>query len=852
MLRFNILARKATKLSVLLGICTHIALAQTTINNNTVKNGTNWAIMPSAAQQQPTSTSLVVTVAPNSVGKPTIVRTLGTASSACLDNSGTTGTGQTASFRVDLVIPTGMTVTSTSYAWTVNAENSLQITAGTNAQTVSVVPKRVNGKFLPGKLTVDYVITGTVAVPWTSQNCNTCNSVTTCTPTSGTTNYAQTLKGQASVNLAQKFNISTDNNIKIVGPRCITYNEDYTYSIAPMVSSYEASDGYHWKQVVASGVGLALQQNIYTSLDNSSITVTTVGLPTTSPLPTKLSVNVGACNQDATGYKELVFSKKMADPVVSINSVLYTAPICQPANNPIVTTSVSGIDLDQVDLVWSTDIVGATIAGPSDQLNATFNVGSGSISGNIYLQAKARTVAKNGKATLCNTNDSPIIKTFVIQRGAGNGNVSGPQCVTIGQNTFQVLVDGLTATNTFNWTLPAGMTVVGSATANPLTVNVTSVVNNATVSATVISTNGCTSTITSLTGINTAPKLSGIGGATCVPVNANGTYTPTLAAGTTADYYTWTQTGGITGGGGSFYFPATFTTGTIEVVANKSNCPSSDKVTLDIKANPSTVAIAAATPSKTCLNKGLADAVTFTAPTGYDSYIWTGPAGWTGTSTTSSITYTVPAGNTLLGPVTVKGTITGCGTSLASAGASVATIGAGPVVTISKLSVSGADILSTSNLNAGLTVPNYSYKWFKDGFDIGNSTFTLTLPTSSTVAKSYTVQASNLTTGCSTLSAPVTSTYANARMAEEESDVVEAASLNVSPNPASAEFTMALAGMAGADVRIIEQATGKEVKRFTASSNVINVPTASWASGVYVVTATSGTNRLVKSVVISH
>lgn len=587
-------------------------------------------------------------------------------------------------------------------------------------------------------------------------------------------------------------------------------------------------------------------------MDNSSITVTTKGLPTTSALPTKLSVNVGACNQDATGYKELIFSRKMADPVVSINNALYNGPVCQPANNPIVTTAVTGIDLDQVDVVWSTDIVGATLAGPSDQLNATFNVGSGSIAGNIYLQAKARTVAKNGKATLCNTNDAPIVKTFVIQRGAGNGNVSGPQCVTIGQNTFQVLVDGLTATNTFNWTLPAGMTAVGSATANPLIVNVASAVNNATISATVISTNGCTSIITSLPNINTAPKLSGIGGATCVPVNANGTYTPTLANGTTADYYTWSQTGGITGGGGSFYFPATFTTGTIEVIANKSNCPSSDKVILGIKANPSTVAIAAPSPSKTCLNKGLADAVTFTAPTGYDSYIWTAPAGWTGTSTTSSITYTVPAANTVLGPVTVKGTITGCGTSLASTGVSLTTIGAGPVVTISKLSVGGADILSTSNLNAGLTVPNYSYKWFKDGVDVNNSTFTLTLPVSSTVAKSYTVQASNVTTGCSTLSASVSSTYSNARMAEEESDVIEAASLNVSPNPTSAEFTMALAGMAGAEVRIIEQATGKEVKRFTASSNIINVPTATWAAGVYVVTATSGANRLVKSVVVSH
>lgn len=261
MLRFNILARKATKLSAILALCTNGVYAQTPIKDNTTKDGTNWAVMPSAAQQQPISTSLVVTVSPNSAGSPRIIRTLGTASSACLDNSGTTGTGQTASFRVDLTIPTGMTVTSTSYAWKVNAENSLQITAGANAQTVSVVPKRVNGKFLPGKLTVDYTLTGTVSVPWTSQNCNTCNGVTTCTPTNGTTNYSQTLKGQASVNLAQKFNISTDNNIKIVGPRCIAYEEDYTYSIAPMVSSYEASDGYNWKQVVAApSIGLALQQ----------------------------------------------------------------------------------------------------------------------------------------------------------------------------------------------------------------------------------------------------------------------------------------------------------------------------------------------------------------------------------------------------------------------------------------------------------------------------------------------------------------------------------------------------------------------------------------------------------------
>jgi hypothetical protein len=832
MLRFNILARKATKLSTILALCANSIYAQTpsVIDDNAIT---------------PINRAILVTVKEAGAGTPLISRTTGSATSACLENTG--GAQQPATFSLAVSGIAG--VTSTTYTWRV--KGGLQITSAANAQTVTVKPILVNGKNVPGKLYVDYVVNSTVLVPWTSQNCNTCNGVTSCTPTSGTTSYSKSETGTASVNLAQKFNIATVNSLQIVGPRCIGLNEDYTYSIAPIVSSYEASDGYNWKQT-QSGGGFSLLSNIYSSLDKSSITVSTSSLTLESQLPTKLSVNVGACNQDATGYKELVFSRKMANPVVSINSVLYTAPVCQPANNPIVTTAVAGIDLDQVDVVWSTDIVGATLAGPSDQLNATFNVGSGSIAGNIYLQAKARTVAKNGKATLCNTNDAPIVKTFVIQRGAGNGNVSGPQCVTIGQNTFQVLVDGLTATNTFNWTLPAGMTAVGSATANPLIVNVASAVNNATISATVISTNGCTSTITSLPNINTAPKLSGIGGATCVPVNANGTYTPTLANGTTADYYTWSQTGGITGGGGSFYFPATFTTGTIEVIANKSNCPSSDKVTLSIKANPSTVAIAAPSPSKTCLNKGLADAVTFTAPTGYDSYIWTAPAGWVGTSTSSSITYTVPAANTVLGPVTVRGTITGCGTSLASTGVSLTTIGAGVAVVISSLNPGGAIILSTANLNAGLTTPNYSYKWFKDGVDVNNSTFTLTLPNSSTVAKSYTVQATNITTSCSTLSAPTTSTYSNNRMAEEESDVVEAASLNVSPNPTSAEFTMALAGMAGADVRIIEQATGKEVKRFTASSNVINVATATWAAGVYVVTATSGANRLVKSVVVSH
>lgn len=50
----------------------------------------------------------------------------------------------------------------------------------------------------------------------------------------------------------------------------------------------------------------------------------------------------------------------------------------------------------------------------------------------------------------------------------------------------------------------------------------------------------------------------------------------------------------------------------------------------------------------------------------------------------------------------------------------------------------------------------------------------------------------------------------------------------------------------------MEQGTGKEVKRLTASSNVINVPTINWAAGVYVVTAISGANHLTKSVVVSH
>ncbi|HTF80762.1 MAG TPA: hypothetical protein VL947_03520, partial [Cytophagales bacterium] len=382
MLKIKFLAFKASVTLLSFFALAPSSFGQTTIRNNATAPPRDWTVIQTD-------------ISPASYGAPVITRVGG--GNACIDN--TNDIQSQATFSVS--IPN---LNNPSYTWSVLGDLELVSFSG-NQATVRFKKRAATGLNRPGKLVVDY--TGTtstqVSIPYTYQNCDctptpTCSK--TCTTTSGTTTYTDVnpQKGQASVNLVQKF----VHNYSIVGPRCIAVGDTLTYSIAPLVSSYIAGDGYHWMQVAAAGSGFSpLNLPGYTSLDNSSITAKVV-----NSIPTSLSVNVGACNQAIADRKTITFGTKMPKPTAQIAG--YTV------KNPCLDASISQITLNvaspsaAIDYKWLSDIANTTVvSGALTSTSVTLNIGSNS--GKIYLQASP----KSGNGTFCTLN-GPIYDTITI------------------------------------------------------------------------------------------------------------------------------------------------------------------------------------------------------------------------------------------------------------------------------------------------------------------------------------------------------------------------------------------------------------------------------------------------------
>jgi len=165
----------------------------------------------------------------------------------------------------------------------------------------------------------------------------------------------------------------------------------------------------------------------------------------------------------------------------------------------------------------------------------------------------------------------------------------------------------------------------------------------------------------SLTCLVCTPAQPGnISGSSAVCQNTTQTYSITPVSGATS--YTWTLPSGWTGSSTSTAISATAGTsgGTISVIANDS-CGSSPVRVLAVTVDP-------ALPAQPGSISGNPNVCNYTSGTfsinpvpGATSYTWTLPSGWTGSSTTTSVTTTAGSSN---GTVTVTAN-NGCGSSVA-------------------------------------------------------------------------------------------------------------------------------------------------------------------------------------------
>ena len=247
-------------------------------------------------------------------------------------------------------------------------------------------------------------------------------------------------------------------------------------------------------------------------------------------------------------------------------------------------------------------------------------------------------------STGCTTPNQPALIT-------GNTAV----CATTAQTYSVAAVVGATS---YNWVLPQGWS--GTSTTN--SINVTTGTASGNISVTAVNTCGSGAAKTVTINTNAAPaQPSTITGNTAVCSGTAQTYVVNVVAGSIS--YTWTIPSGWSGSSttNSINITSGSSAGSIVVKANN-GCGSGATRSLAVNITASTPAQPGAITGVAIACPGNSQTYSVTAVAGAGSYAWTLPSGWSGTSTTNTITATA---GTTGGTISVTAA-NGCGTSTAT------------------------------------------------------------------------------------------------------------------------------------------------------------------------------------------
>jgi photosystem II stability/assembly factor-like uncharacterized protein/phage-related protein len=480
----------------------------------------------------------------------------------------------------------------------------------------------------------------------------------------------------------------------ISGNTTICGGSTQTYSIAAVIGA----TSYTWTM-----------PNGWTGASTSN-SITVVSNTTVGPVTIYVRANNGSC-----------FSAQRV-----LNVTINALPV-QPGNitgnsNPCVGTSQT-----------------YSIASVSGATSYTWTLPSGwsgtststSISTNVGNTGGTITVKSNGSNGCSSINRTlPVtVNTIPASPGAISGNA------TICSGTAQTYsITSIAGASSYNWTLPNGWT--GNSTTSSLSCNAGTNSGNVSVSAT----NSCgTSAQTNKAiSVNTIPSTpANIAGSTNVCSNTTTSYSINSVSGATS--YNWILPAGWSGISSTNNLVATSgnSSGTISVTATNS-CGTSTPKTLSVTVNsaPSTPGLISGTSTVCSGTSGLSYSINTVASA--TSYTWSLPLGWTGVSTTNSIS-SVTAGSAS-GNISVTATNL-CGTSSSSIlPISVNDIPASPSV-ISGASSICSGISQTYSINnvQGAT----SYNWTLPNTWLGTSTTTSITATTGTIGGNVTVTALN-------------------------------------------------------------------------------------------------------------
>ena len=411
----------------------------------------------------------------------------------------------------------------------------------------------------------------------------------------------------------------------------------------------------------------------------------TTGTTTVNSIATDIHGNTGSCSFTVT---------VLSVPPVQPGLITGNMTVCHGSIQTYSIAAVAGA----TSYTWTLPN-GWTGSSTTTSITTT----AGTISGNVTV------TANNGCGSSASQTLAVVVDNAVpVQPGVITG--STPVCQGSTQTYSIAAVAGATG---YTWTLPGGW--IGSSTTTSITVTVG--LNGGTIS--VIAVNACGNSVarTFAVVVSHVPATPGmITGATTVCQGSTQTYSITAVAGATS--YTWTLPNGWTGSSTTNSITVTvgINSGTISVTANN-GCGSSAARTLAVTVttipNQPLVITGNASPCQ-----GSTQTYTIAAVAGATGYTWTLPNGWTGSSTTTSITVTVGANS---GTISVTAN-NGCGSSTAQTlTVTVSTVPAQPGVITGNTTVCQGSVQTyTITAVAGAT----GYTWIIPGGWSGSSTTT--------------------------------------------------------------------------------------------------------------------------------
>lgn len=362
----------------------------------------------------------------------------------------------------------------------------------------------------------------------------------------------------------------------------------------------------------------------------------------------------------------------------SVCSSTYCPSVAQPATVTGAQTICQGMSATySVPAVSGASSYSWYLPGSWAGTSATnsISITAGALSGTLSVQA----------VNSCTTSLSSTLAVTVNPSAVIPGSISGTTVICAGTSAVYSIAPVSGATS-YSWSLPGGWS--GTTTTNSISITAGSAGGTIGVS----SVNGCGTSVqqTLAVTVNSTPVQPGsISGNTSPCAGSSATYSVLAVADATS--YAWNLPSGWTGtsntnlinvisgsGGGSISVAAVNGCGTSAGQVQALSIGSVPAMPLSITGN-------------TVICPASSNTYSITAVSGATSYSWSLPGGWSGTSTTNSITITAGSSG---GTINVA-SVNGCGTSAPQM--QVVTIGSAPAI---PTSVSGNMTVCSGSSNS--------------------------------------------------------------------------------------------------------------------------------------------------------